>query len=439
MLPNVQTFDIRVKRVKFHRDDTLQTVFDGEVLEWRPRKKEWTPTRQVVTCSGYFFNLIENDHIHVKAEEVEHELYGPQWQVYLSERVTPGTEAEMLKFLTSIKGIGQVIGRRLIDAFGLDVISTILTDATCLNTLGLPQPAKDALYRAIVENKSFEKLLIFLQGHGLAPKYATQIYRMYESHAVEKIKDNPYALYLDKVIDFPAAARLDDSLSYSSPESYRNQALLLAILREDSEGNGNLYAEEDALLGMAEDYIRRKLFGTSFPAPTTSTLEDALRELASGGAVITDHILGEGQPVYLYRNFQSERAIGERLFELMDSPKKLWAPKSDILSAITWAQGSLRLTAEQKGAIHSAFVSPVSILTGGPGTGKTQTLQVLVQAAKKLWPGVDIRICAPTGKAAMRAQELTGAKASTIHRALGYPHNNLRQDELVCDFLIADE
>lgn len=116
MLPNVQTFDIRVKRVKFHRDDTLQTVFDGEVLEWRPRKKEWTPTRQVVTCSGYFFNLIENDHIHVKAEEVEHELYGPQWQVYLSERVTPGTEAEMLKFLTSIKGIGQVIGRRLIDA-----------------------------------------------------------------------------------------------------------------------------------------------------------------------------------------------------------------------------------------------------------------------------------------------------------------------------------
>lgn len=439
MLPNVQTFDIRVKRVKFHRDDTLQTVFDGEVLEWRPRKKEWTPTRQVVTCSGYFFNLIENDHIHVKAEEVEHELYGPQWQVYLSERVTPGTEAEMLKFLTSIKGIGQVIGRRLIDAFGLDVISTILTDATCLNTLGLPQPAKDALYRAIVENKSFEKLLIFLQGHGLAPKYATQIYRMYESHAVEKIKDNPYALYLDKVIDFPAAARLDDSLSYSSPESYRNQALLLAILREDSEGNGNLYAEEDALLGMAEDYIRRKLSGTSFPAPTTSTLEDALRELASGGAVITDHILGEGQPVYLYRNFQSERAIGERLFELMDSPKKLWAPKSDILSAITWAQGSLRLTAEQKGAIHSAFVSPVSILTGGPGTGKTQTLQVLVQAAKKLWPGVDIRICAPTGKAAMRAQELTGAKASTIHRALGYPHNNLRQDELVCDFLIADE
>lgn len=107
MLPNVQTFDIRVKRVKFHRDDTLQTVFDGEVLEWRPRKKEWTPTRQVVTCSGYFFNLVENDHIHVKAEEVDHELYGPQWQVYLSERVTPGTEAEMLKFLTSIKGIGR--------------------------------------------------------------------------------------------------------------------------------------------------------------------------------------------------------------------------------------------------------------------------------------------------------------------------------------------
>lgn len=439
MRPNVQTFDIRVKRVRYHSDYDLHTVFDGEVLEWRPRKKEWTPTRQIITCSGYFFNLVENDHIHVKAEEIENEIYGLQWQIYLSERVIPGTEVEMLKFLTSIKGIGSNIGRRLLDAFGLDIISTILTDATCLNTLGLPQPVKDTLYQAIVENKSFEKLLIFLQGHGLAPKYATPIYRMYESHAVEKIKDNPYALYLDKVIDFPAAARLDDSLSFSSPEAFRNQALLLAILREDAESNGNLYAEEDALLGMAEDYIKRKLFGTSFPVPTASDLEDAIRELASGGTIIVDSLLGEGRPIYLYRNFQAEKAIGERLFELMDSPKKLWAPKSNIMSVITWAQGSLHLTAEQKGAICSAFVSPVSILTGGPGTGKTQTLQVLVQAAKKLWPGVDIRICAPTGKAAMRAQELTGAKASTIHRALGYPHNNLHQDELVCDLLIADE
>lgn len=438
-LPSIKEFDIVVRTLRYHRDSDSYTVFEAEELIWRTRKKEWAPNRQKITCAGYFFNLVENDHLHVKAEEVEHEIYGSQWQIYVSERVEPGSEVEMLRFLTSIKGIGAVNGRRLLDAFGLNVISTIIADATCLNSLGLPQPAKDALYHAIVDNRAFENLLVFLQGHGLSPKYATQIYRMYESHSVEIIQDNPYTLFLDKVIDFPAAARLDDSLGGTCPENYRTQALVLACLQDDAENTGNLYVDESNLAALVQSYYQRKLFGISLSIPTEPALKDAIQELATGGSIIVDGLLGEGRPVYLSYHFKAEKAISKRLFELVQSPKKLWADKSDIEAAIDWAQGAFKLTAEQKGAIRSAFLSPISILTGGPGTGKTQTLQILVAAAKKLWKGVDIRICAPTGKAAMRAQELTNVRASTIHRALGYPHQNLKQDELVCDMLIADE
>lgn len=90
------------------------------------------------TFVGYFYNLVENDHLHVSAELIEDSIYGPEWQIYLYERVTPGTLEEMKKFLTSIKGVGPVAAQKLLDAFGLDVISTVLDDATCLNTLSLP-------------------------------------------------------------------------------------------------------------------------------------------------------------------------------------------------------------------------------------------------------------------------------------------------------------
>ena len=142
MKAGIKEFDILVRRIKMDNRNDAKTVFDAVVLEWRPIKKEWTQTKQRVTCTGYFYNLVENDHLHVKAEEIEDRIYGLQWQIYVSERVEPGTLAEMEKFLMSVKGVGPTIARRLVDAFGLDTISRIMSDASCLNTLGLPQPAE---------------------------------------------------------------------------------------------------------------------------------------------------------------------------------------------------------------------------------------------------------------------------------------------------------
>lgn len=441
MQAGIEEFDVLVRKIKMDHRDDARMAFDAMVLDWRPVKKEWVQTKQRITCTGYFYNLVENDHLHVRAEEVEDSIYGLQWQIYASERVIPGTVAEMEKFLNSVRGIGPALARRLVDAFGLDVISKVMEDASCLNTLSLPQPAKDSLYAAIVENQSFEQLLMFLQGHDLAPKYTAQIYNMYGSNAVDKICDNPYALYLDDVIDFPAAARLDAALGNQCLPEYRIQAGVLGCLRDDSERNGNLYIEESDLPSALERYFRHSARDLNLRLPATEELDDALYKLATDRYIVIDSTLGEGRPVYLTANFYAETNIADRLCTLMQSVKNIRVDPAKIKAALTAQERDtgFTLTREQRAAVVTALSSPVSILTGGPGTGKTQTLTMLVATARKLFPSIDIRICAPTGKAAVRAQELTNVEASTIHRAIGYPQAILKEDELVCDLLIADE
>ena len=111
----MEEFDILVRNIKLDHTDNSKVVFDAVVLEWRPIKKEWQQTKKRITCVGYFYNLVENDHLHVNAEEIEDPIYGTQWQIYVSERVEPGTTAEMLKFLSSVKGVGTTTARTLVD------------------------------------------------------------------------------------------------------------------------------------------------------------------------------------------------------------------------------------------------------------------------------------------------------------------------------------
>lgn len=439
--PALEEFDILVRRVKMLSEKNNYTVFEANVIKWRPIKKEWSLTKQRIICTGYFYSVIENDRYHVKAEEVENPVYGVQWQIYAAERIEPGTYTEMTKFLTSVKGVGPGTAKGLVEAFGLNVISTILSDPNSLNMLGLKKNARDSLYRAIVDNQAYEQLLIFLQLHDLSPRYTTEIYKMYGSESVDKICDNPYSLYMDEVIDFPAAVKLDLSLGFGTPKMYFTQAAVLACLREDAEQNGNLYMNASDLPDRLERYIRKCCRDQDILVPKKQDLEDAVAQLFSGRYIIADSTLKTGQLIYLTANYWAETIISNRLCTLMASVKDLYAGISDIRDAVDKyvAEKSVPLSGEQRLAIQTALSSPVSILTGGPGTGKTQTLTTLVNVTKAIWPKADIRICAPTGKAAMRAQELTGISAYTIHRAIGYPKRMLEEDELRCGLLIADE
>lgn len=431
--------DVRVRKIRFRADDTFDTVFTAVVLKWKPKLKVWVETKKEVVCKGLFYNLVENDHLHVFVEECDHPVHGLQYQIYKSSRVEPGTETEMRKFLISVKGVGAMYANMLMEEFGMDVFSAVRNDPSCLNRLSLNKTAKENLYQAIVENSAYEELLMFLQLNGVSPALAAEIYRKYGASAVSKIRDNPYSLYLDSVIDFPTADRLNISLGQNSNPAYRVAAGLLACIRNASEKDGDVFIRR-TMVDMALSKFLEKASGRH-PQLTESAVEDALNSLSRDGYLIIDSTSFSEPAVYLKSNYFAETLATDRLAKLMTAPKRFNAANGDISKALTSVEAGVGMTLapEQRQAVQTALNSPISILTGGPGTGKTQTLTMIIETIKALAPSADIRLCAPTGKAAIRMRDLTGSDAETIHRMVGYPKKFLEEDELVCDFLIADE
>lgn len=435
-------FDIRVKRIRTHSDVTGLTVFDAVVLDWRPRRKEWTESKRKVVCVGYFYGIVESDHLHIQAKETEDPIYGPEWIISTSKRVQPGTEVEMVKFLTSISRVGARYASVLVQEFGLDVISVILKDSRKLMNLKIPQRAMDNLHKVIVDSQGYEQLLTFLVLNGIPAKYAAKIYRKYGTVAVEKICDNPYSLYFDEVLDFFAADRLNHVVGGANRKGNRLIAGLLACARDDSERFGNLYIRRNTLAEKLRQFFCRSFKGTTeVEPPDESELDNALLDLVANNYIVVDSSVSGSPAVYLVANYHAESRVAERLHTIMTGIKRFYAPVQDVVKVIQDIQEEtgFRLDVAQAQAITAALTAPVSILTGGPGTGKTQTTTMLIEVLKRLYPTASIRLCAPTGKAAMRVQELTNQASATIHRLIGYPHALMEENTLVCDIMIVDE
>ena len=431
--------DVRVRKIRYHSEDTYQTVFTAVVLEWRPRLKVWTETKKEITCVGQFYGLVESDHLHVHVEEYDDPRHGVQYQIYKSERVQPGTEVEMRKFLISIKGVGAVFADMLMKEFGMDVFSAITNDPSCMNRLGLTKTAKESLYETIVENSVYEELLMFLQLNGISPAHTAEIYRSYGANAVSKIRDNPYALYLDGVVDFRTADKLNLSLGQNANPAFRAAAGVLACIREVSEKDGDVYVKRIELDNLVAAFLGKT--DGAYAELSEQEVQDALDTLVRDGYLVVDSVSLPEPAVYLKSGYYAETRAAERLATLMTAPKRFNTTEPAALRALSAAEHEVRLTlaAKQRQAVLTALTSPVSILTGGPGTGKTQTLTMIIKAIKNIDPSADIRLCAPTGKASIRMHELTGERAETIHRLIGYPQEILEENELVCDFVIADE
>ena len=171
-------------------------------------------------------------------------------------------------------------------------------------------------------------------------------------------------------------------------------------------------------------------------------ISEAIEQLKNMSVVITDSSFGI-ESVYLKENFYAERRIAQYIKDFIKEPKGTLYKSSDINAFLECYEkdNTLTLAQAQRQAVHMALTSPISIISGGPGTGKTMTIQTIIAAIRKFTPKAKIRACAPTGKAAIRIEEMTQLKASTIHRAIGLGsfQGVMRDGELACDFMIIDE
>lgn len=441
----MKQYDIVVDKVVYRNKDTNYTVFKGVVLSWMPRKKEYRRTKETHTFVGFFFCIFDGDQFSVEGEEAFHPTYGSQIVVKSNTRKEPVTELEIRTFLRkSIKGMTPNLVNKVMDKFGLDAITALRKDAHAYDFLGISQDSLDEIRSTLMQNICFENILLFLQMHNIDCRYAQTLFKKYGDTTVRILSDSPYVPYADNIFDFKVADKLYLDLGNKPDSSQRCKYATLAAIQMDSANNGNVFLPKNNVSLKMRKYLAdtsKSSTEDGFPF-TEAAIENAIIQLENGGFLIQENHSGR-DCVYLKSNYYDERQIANCLKGLMTQPKRIPYTEFEIEQFLVSYQQSNHITLadEQSDAVRKALTSSISIISGGPGTGKTLTIKAIMSAIKALSPDAVIRACAPTGKAAIRISEVTGSGASTIHRMLkiGHFQEEIHGGELVCDFMFIDE
>ncbi len=411
----------------------------------------------LVTITGNLPELAPGEHLRLRGQWINHPKHGLQFQAEVCEQTLPATVAGIRRYLGSglIKGIGPRLAGRIVTHFGRETLEVIEHHPERLREVPDIGPKRSRLIaRAWDEQKQVKEIMLFLHGHGVSTNLAIKIYKQYGDQALGIVQNDPYRLARDIFgVGFKTADRIAQALGLPSDHPSRIEAGIVYALNEMSD-DGHVYAPRPELTGRVAGLLEVSE-ALIPPALERLTQDDRIRQelLPFLNGTVTQeqpHLDTPPPPgtlqepsgtygqyaIYLTPFYYSEKGVAERLCSLnYQLPSNL----SDLPPAFVALDP--RLSAEQHKAIKTALSNPLSILTGGPGTGKTTCIQALISAlesAQKRYA-----LASPTGRAAKRLSEATGRPASTIHRLLGYSpgegfkHN--AEKPLPIDMLVVDE
>ncbi len=429
----------------FHNDENLYSVvriLSSEASEMLEEKE--------VVVTGYFPLMHEHETYVFFGKFKEHPRFGKQYMVEQFRKDYPETKQGVVQYLSSdlFKGIGKKTATQIVDILGERAISKILTDRTALDTVPkLKKDVADALYTSLQEHQGLEQVMITLSQYGFGPQLSMKIYQTYKEEALQIILQNPYRLVEDVVgIGFIRADELGLQLGIAGNHPDRIRAGILYILEHDSIQAGHVYITEEQLVTGAKQLL---------DARNVIEESDVFREI---NCLQTDKkLFREENRMYSPTLFRAEKGIARHIKRILKQEQFEQAfPQSEFLMSIGRLEErmSIQYAPSQKDAIEKALSSPILILTGGPGTGKTTVIKGIVEVYADLH-GVSldvkdykkeevfpVQLVAPTGRAAKRMSEATGLPAMTIHRLLGYNGSGFAHDEdlpIACHLLIVDE
>ena len=413
-----------VERVTFHNPENgfcvLRTKARGH--------------RDLVTVVGHAAMIGAGEWITASGEWINDRTHGLQFKARFMRTSTPSSVEGIERYLGSgmIRGIGPVYAGKMVRAFGEKVFDVIEAEPERLREVtGIGPMRAKRITDAWAEQKAVREIMVFLHGHGVGTARAVRIFRTYGADAVEVMTENPYRLARDiRGIGFRTADVIAMKLGIEKTATVRVRAgIAYALTEAMDEGHCGLPVDElgplaSRLLEVSDDLIRTALD----------------LELAEG-AVVADTV-GETPCVFLGGLHRAERTIAERLLAIAAGTLP-WA-EIDVDKALPWVEWKTGLTLApgQAEAVRLALTSKAVVVTGGPGVGKTTIVNTILRVLTAR--GVDILLCAPTGRAAKRMSEATGMEAKTIHRLLEVDprHGGFRRDAdnpLDCGLLVIDE
>ncbi|MBR3569275.1 MAG: ATP-dependent RecD-like DNA helicase [Oscillibacter sp.] len=363
---------------------------------------------EAVTVVGCIPGAAPGEGMSVTGTWETHPQHGDQIRAEEVERRLPEGKAEIYSFLSSgvCKGLGAATAQRMVETFGENTLSVLEQEPKKLTVLrGMTLKKAEELSAAFRQTMGLRRLMAFLSRYELPPILAMRLRERYGDSALSVLKENPWLLSADENgVSFTLTDRIAMGMGFAPDCPQRIQAALIFTLQYQ-ERNGHVFLPEDKLV----DATARLLdCGRDLP-------ERELDTLAAQGAVVREAV-GNANACYLRRMWEAETSAQIRLEALLSAAPDRSGQAEQAIGEIE-KELNVAYAERQREAVRLAAREGVLILTGGPGTGKTTTVRGIVALFRRM--GLDISLAAPTGRAAQRLSEVTGAEAQTIHRLLG--------------------
>lgn len=428
-------------------EETIEGYVDHII--YRNQENGYTVASLIVdgeelTCVGTFQALSEGETICGKGRYTEHPSYGQQFSICSYETVVPQDAFAIERYLGSgaIKGIGAALAARIVRKFGDDTLRIIEEEPERLAEVkGISERKAREIAEQVEEKADMRKAMMFLQKYGISQTLGVKIYQQYRQDMYRILKENPYKMAEDiNGIGFKMADEIASRIGIHTDSDYRIRSGLLYILLL-ATGEGHVYLPKKLLLERAQ-----QLLGVQ-----ADYMEKHLTDLAIDRKIVikeidTDHT-GKQQVVYASQYYQIELHTAQMLHELNVKDTAEEEVLQEKIKQIQRAE-KIDLDEKQQEAIKEAVRNGLMVITGGPGTGKTTTINAIIRYFEM--EGLDIYLAAPTGRAAKRMTEATGYEAKTIHRLLeltGIPEESSArvhfernaQNPLEADVIIIDE
>lgn len=359
------------------------------------------------TLVGIFNYIHEGEYIGVEGEYVDHPVHGPQFQVKTYEILEPNDIDGIERYLGSgaIKGIGVALAKRIVKKFKRDTFRIIEEEPERLAEIkGISDRKASDIAVQFQEKQDMRNAMMFLTQYGIATNFAAKIYKSYGDRLFEVIQNNPYQLAEDiRGIGFKIADEIAEKVGIGASSEFRIHSGILYTLQQGVSA-GHIYLPKAVLCQRAAQLL----------SLSPELIETQIMNLAIESRIVIKE-LAEGEIIYLSHYYYMELNTAKMLHDLNVNYSITQEELKKKLEQIQ-AKSDMQLDHMQKQAIEKAAGNGIVIITGGPGTGKTTTVDALIQYFES--EGMEIFLCAPTGRAAKRMTEATGYDASTIHRML---------------------
>ncbi len=410
-------------------------VYTNADSKWTVARLRVEGQSELATIVGNLVEVPPGAALRLRGSWVKDPKYGEQFRVRTYVTLTPSTLEGIERYLGSglVPGVGPVLAKRIVETFGAHTLEVIEKHPERLSEVsGLGKRKAETLRAAWREQQAVADVMLFLQGCGVSPAFASRIYKRYGDKAIELVREDPYRLALEIWgIGFKSADAIAERLGVARDSPRRAQAGILHLVHTLGE-EGHVFYPRSELVDQASQVLGIDIV----------ILRDAVAALVEAGHVILSEVQGQGPCVYSVELYKAETHTALRLATLATTDAvPLGFPVDEAIARFE-RESVLELAPSQRQAVRSAVTRKLAVITGGPGVGKTTVVRAVLEIM--LRAGRLVSLAAPTGRAAKRMSEATGRGALTLHRLLEWSPRTAsfvrgQHHPLDADVVIVDE